>query len=307
MEKGEVTADQARTFLKERYEGRITALEPLHGGEWSSAFGFVSDGQELVIRFGQYPEDYEADLAAVAYASPELPVPEVFEIGQALGGVYAISERRHGVPLETLSPTAWTRILPLLWQGLDRLRSVETTGAEEDWREFLLSQLEDSPGTRVSGWSARLAGDLELSELFRTGRQLLEPLLWQCPPDAHVVHNDLLHGNVLVAPDGRELRAVFDWGTALEVDFLYEVAALGFFAGWFPNMSQLDLVDEAANHYRSIGLEVPAYKRRVSTYMLHTGLLHVVFGVFANRPRRETNWIAARCQWVIETLLQAGA
>jgi aminoglycoside phosphotransferase (APT) family kinase protein len=306
MERAEVTSDQASTFLEERYEGHATALEPLHGGEWSRAFGFVCDGQELVVRFGRYPEDYEADLAAVAYSSPELPVPAVFEIGQAFGGAYAISERRHGVPLETLSAEAWKRVLPSLWQGLDRLRSVQTSGAGEDWRDFLLSQFDDVPGTRVSGWSADLAADSQLSELFRTGRQLLEPLLWQCPSDTHVVHNDLLHGNVLAAPDGSELRAVFDWGTALEADFLYEIATLGFFAAWFPNMSELDLVAEAARHYHSIGLEVPDYERRVATYMLHIGLLHVVFGVFAHRPRTETEWIAARCQMVIETLAQAG-
>lgn len=302
MKQGQVTLAQAKRFLAERYNQLASELEPLHGGEWSSAFGFSCDGQEFVARFGRYREDYEADLAAVAYNSPELPVPTVYEIGEAFDGVYAISERRRGIPLETLPTNAWEKALPLLWTALDRLRSLEATGLGDDWRELLLNLLEDQPGARVSGWSTKLARQGELSELFRNGMPLLERLLPQCPREAHIVHNDLLHGNVLVAPDGSELRAVFDWGTSLQVDFLYEIAALSFFGPWFANMAPLDLEKEASTHYQEIGLEVPDFERRVCTYMVHIGLLHVAYGLFAERPADETYWVAERTHEVLGRL-----
>ena len=46
-----------------------------------------------------------------------------------------------------------------------------------------------------------------------------------------MVHGDLLNRNVLVAPDGSRLTAVFDSGCSTYGDFLYEVA---WFTFWPP-------------------------------------------------------------------------
>lgn len=296
MIRSQVSYEDASRFLEDHYGGRIGALEQLHGGEWSSAFGFDHDGEELVVRFGRYGEDYEADRQAFVYNSEELPVPPVLEIGQAFDGVYAVSERRRGTPLEMLSAPAWRVALAPLWQALDRLRSIEAPRWAADWREGLLELLEDKPGARVSGWSDRLAASGRISEVFRTGQRLLEELLPQCPPERYIVHNDLLHGNVLVDSGGRRIVAVFDWGTSLHVDFLYEIAHLAFFAKWYPTMADIDFTAEALAHYDEIGLEVPDFERRLCTYAIHVGAVHLAYGIFAMRPMAETEWIATRTE-----------
>ena len=43
----------------------------------------------------------------MAFAGPDLPVPKVLEVGDALGGAYAISERHFGLFLEKLDEPRW--------------------------------------------------------------------------------------------------------------------------------------------------------------------------------------------------------
>jgi hypothetical protein len=55
----------------------------------------------LVIRFGRESSWYEADRMAMAFSGPDLPVPQVREVGSTpTGRAYAISVRHHGRFLE---------------------------------------------------------------------------------------------------------------------------------------------------------------------------------------------------------------
>src|ERR1700722_15996092 len=110
--------------LAQRYACRARDVAELGGGDWSRAFSFQLDGRDLVARFGPYGEDFAKDQQAMAFAGPDLPVPEVLEAGRALGGAYAISQRCHGAFLETLDEAGWRRLLPALLRGLDTLRQL---------------------------------------------------------------------------------------------------------------------------------------------------------------------------------------
>ena len=213
---------EAAGFLAERYAGQARDVAELGGGDWSRAFSFRLEGRDLVARFGRYGEDFARDQQAMALSGPDLPVPDVLETGRALGGAYAVSERRFGVFLETLDAARWRRLLPALLRGLDALRDAPALAAGEraarrprhrgGWREQLMAELEDRPGQRVSGWRAVLAGSAELDSLFTAGERTVSGLLDACPEIRHVLHRDLLNRNVLVAADGSRLTAVFDWG-----------------------------------------------------------------------------------------------
>ena len=106
MAESNLSTDDVAAFLAARHGGEpVRDLEALSGGFWSSAFAYrTTDGRELVVRFGQLLDGFEADRAAMAYAGPELPVPDVLEIGRAFGGGYAISVRAHGRFLEDVPP-----------------------------------------------------------------------------------------------------------------------------------------------------------------------------------------------------------
>lgn len=99
---------QARTFLAEYYRigsAKHLEVELVGEGAWSRCFGYRHGDHELVIRFGNYVDDFQNDQLAYRYATPDLLISEVFDIGEAFDGFYAISTCVHGVPLESIDAT----------------------------------------------------------------------------------------------------------------------------------------------------------------------------------------------------------
>lgn len=52
----------------QRTFGKIGELEPLKGGAWSTAYGFVRGSERLVVRVGEHVDDYERDRLAGTWA-----------------------------------------------------------------------------------------------------------------------------------------------------------------------------------------------------------------------------------------------
>ncbi|MGH2513841.1 MAG: phosphotransferase family protein, partial [Candidatus Limnocylindrales bacterium] len=170
-ERGEVLA-----FLSAR-AGVPEDLQPLTGGAWSSAWAYRVDGEELVVRFGHEVSWYEADRRAMDFAGPDLPVPEVREVGTTpTGRAYAISVRHHGRFLEETPVDLAAAVAPTLTRLLLALYAVPAAPdapvlwhqpgpPAAGWRDFLLAGLDDDSTKTVHGWSAALAADPELAPL----------------------------------------------------------------------------------------------------------------------------------------------
>ena len=97
-----INEKHAREFLETYYKRSIDNVELIGQGAWSRCFGYQHNGRELVIRFGKYLEDFEKDRIASSFNSILLPVPQLFSLGKAFSGFYAISTRAYGKPLENL-------------------------------------------------------------------------------------------------------------------------------------------------------------------------------------------------------------
>jgi aminoglycoside phosphotransferase (APT) family kinase protein len=287
----DITLDGARSFLSDHFEGRAGSVEPLAGGDWSRAFAFRLGHRELVVRFGAWREDFEKDRTAMEFSGPDLPVPRVLEIGEALGGFYAVSERHVGQFLEELDADGFRRILPALFETLDAMRRLPSDPQlrQVPWDQWLLDVLVDRPGERVSGWRSRLAGSSLLDELFTAGHEVMEGLLPACPELHNVLHLDLLNRNVLVTDDASRLEAVFDWGCLASGDFVYEVAWFTFWAPWHPGLDAIDFRSSILDHYAEIGLEVDNFDERLACYELHIGLNHLAYNTFV--PGREEDLV----------------
>lgn len=305
-----IDTEAAAHFLAERYgPGAATRVEALGGGDWSRAFSFRIDNRERVVRFGHYKEDFLKDRQAMSFARPQLPVPEVLEVGEALGRFYAVSERHFGVFLEALEEAGWRRLLPALLGSLDVLREIELEGGVDwhggnegsplSWRQWLLASLEDRPGERVSGWRVTLQERPRIEEIFVAGESALRARLEFCPEVRHLLHRDLLNRNVLVVEDASRLEAVFDWGCSLAGDFLYEVAWLTFWAPWYPALEALDVRRAFQAHYRSLGLVVEHFEERLTCYELQIGLEHIAYATFTGRDD-DQQAIARRTQAILE-------
>lgn len=231
-------------FLEEHHSRRVQNLEPLGGGFWSTAWAYRVGDEELVLRFGPDASWFEADHMAMAFAGPNLPIPEVREIDLASDGrAYAISVRHHGrflenTPVElaaTLAPTLADLLVALYAVPADADMPVlwHHRGAPPcTWRQWLLAGLFDDPDKAVHGWSATLATDPQLAALSSGVTQRIRDLLDAAPERRDLVHGDLLHGNVLVSADASRIEAVFSWKCSVRGDFLFDAAWCSFWSPW---------------------------------------------------------------------------
>jgi aminoglycoside phosphotransferase (APT) family kinase protein len=248
----QVVEGQARDFLAGKY-GTAEELEPLGGGAWSPAYSFSHAGQALVLRFGPSKEWFEADRAAAAFSSPELPVPKVLEVGDAFDGGYAVSVRHYGTCLEDVRPDQSEVAGPMLAALLGALFKVpkhpdlpvrwhgRPPRGGKSWRAWLCDRLADDPAQPVHGWRAALSADRDLDRIFRAGEARVRDLAGACPERRDLVHGDLLHANVLVTEDASRPNAVFSWKNSVRGDFLYDTAWCTFCTIWYPGIAALDL------------------------------------------------------------------
>ncbi len=264
----------------------------LGGGVWSQAFAYRHAGQDYVIRFGAYQDDFCRDRLAARYASPALPIPRVVDLGQAFGGYYAISERAFGGYIDDVQEPQMRALLPSLFRALDaaRLADISDTvgfgswcadgnGRYPSWQAALLDVASDRPADRTHGWRQRLAASSVGVEPFDAAYQRLLALAPLLPEERHLIHSDLLHYNVLVK-DAR-ITGIFDWGCGMYGDFVYDVAWICFWQPWYPAWQRIDFGSEAVRHYASIGLKVPHWDERLSACQIHIGLAGQAYMAYA--------------------------
>ena len=296
----EITESDVYEFLSQHAGRGVTDVSRLiQQGAWSTAFSYRDRRSERIVRFSRFDEDFRKDKFAARFASSRLPVPQVIDIGEALGGYYATSVKAKGGPIDSLSQEEMQRILPQLLDLLDAIHLAdvsETTGygtwasdgnaRHATWRESLLDIAHDRPRERFSGWKRKLAASPIGIEFFCRAYRQLVTLADFCPEERHLVHADLLHFNLLV--DNSRISALIDWGSAKYGDFLYDLAWLTFWAPWLPSMSGIDFRLEALRRYSTCGVDVSHFEERMRCYEVHIGLDSLVYSSF-----RE-NWEFAR-------------
>lgn len=218
--------EEVRAFLRGVHGVDVAAIEPLSGGFWSSAYGYRVGADELVARFGQMRSGFESDRDAMNYRGPDLPVPEVLEIGDAFGGAYCISRRHHGRFLEDVAPHEAPVARPMLQRLLRALRNAPADALEAgSWSEWLLAGLQEPPPEHpTAGWTSKLASVPDAFAVFEDAAARVDSLVRSCPERRDLVHGDLLHGNVLISPDASRVTAVFSWKCAVRGDFLFDAA-----------------------------------------------------------------------------------
>jgi aminoglycoside phosphotransferase (APT) family kinase protein len=286
-------------FLSSHHGAPVTDLEVLSGGFWSAAYGYRVGGRELVLRIGQSREWFAIDRDAMTYSREFLPVPAVLDIGDAFDGAYAISEQYRGRFLESVGVDEADVAGPTLMRLLDALRSVPDDGRHDGaWRDWLAACLREDPSHHTSGSRAKLAADPQLDRLYRACESRIHELLDACLERRDLVHGDLLHGNVLVAPDLSRVNAVFSWKCSLRGDFLFDVALCTFWGAIaHPGIGATDpfgrtlatapaelLVDAAIRHH---------------CYELHVGTTHLGWYAWTN----DDHWLrldAAHLEMLLE-------
>lgn len=283
-----VTIDQARAFLQAHLATPPQELALIGAGAWSRCYGYRVGGAAYAIRFGAHVEDFHKDQRAATYASADLPIPRVLEIGETLGGYFAIAERAYGAPLESVDARTWRAVVPSLVAALEAMRTADiaaTPGfggwdehgcaSSPSWSQHLLAVAEDTPDLRIHGWRRKLeAGSPEGSAAFVWGYSLLLRMVSDAIPRS-LLHCDLINRNVLV--EEGHIAAVFDWGCARYGDHLYDLAWFEFWAPWHPNLDLALLWLALETRWQAIGYLPDNLAARLAACYLHIGLDHLAY------------------------------
>ncbi|WP_459965780.1 phosphotransferase family protein [Paenibacillus sp. JCM 10914] len=281
----------AHRFVKERFGERARDLLPLAAGDWSKAYSFLLDGEDMVIRFGAHSEDFEKDRAMGFYSSETLPIPKVLEVGETESGYYAVSKRVAGIHLDELSEPEMRLVLPQLLGALHDFQRFDFTatqqvgiwypkGAGHDWAVKLLSVAE--PRDRLPGWRERLDASPYEAQVFDAGVDTLRQRLPQLSEHRGIVHSDLLNRNVLVS--GGRLTGVIDWGNAFYGDPLYDIAWFLYWWPWYPGWQDIDLQEILDRHWDEHGGRPLQMKERLLCCLVHIGLDHIAYSAYRQRP-----------------------
>ena len=291
---GMVSDEAALAFVRSRFGDGVRDIASIGHGEWSRAFAFRDGADDLIIRFSTIDEDFRKDELAAQFSSRTLPVPEIIEIGEALGGFYAVSRRAAGSFIDDCDEEQLRALLPSLFLAWDAMREADLSAStgygswdgnglapHASWSDALLDVTQDRESDRIHGWWDRLVSSPTGSGPFEEAFAQLRRLVDFCPEDRQLIHSDLLNYNVLV--EGERISAVIDWGCGMYGDFLYDLAWFTYWAPWYPAWRAIDFAHEAKQHYAAIGLEVPHFAERLRCYELHIGLAAQAYNAYKER------------------------
>lgn len=280
---------QIARFLTDRFGSSVRDVSPLGAGKWSRAFSFDTDEAQLVVRFGDHDEDFAKDRIAASWQQPGLPVPNFIDMGEVFGTFYAVTERAEGKFLDGLTRNEVAEVLPSLFRVLDALRRVPVpdaagfggwnrngVGAHSSWKDALLTLETKRP--RIDGWKRRLQELPECQQAFDQGAERLQLLAEHVPSRQDVIHRDLLNRNVLVAD--AKVTSVFDWGSSMYGDHLYDIAWLTFCASYTSGFDRSEIHRLARQHYVRDGIDPDEFDLRINCYEVHIGLGALIYRAF---------------------------
>lgn len=280
--------DQVIALVQRNLGEEVTSLETLRSGAWSSAIAASTPSGEYVVRFAATADDFHCDAYAARFSSENLPIPRVHGIGQLDNRFWCISDRMPGVHLDDLTNEQWERTLPSVAQMLIAMREVDTSastgyggwdehgnGVFTSFADQLMDVGNDVPDTRGGGWRPFLDEHDYARRIFDNGLIRLAEFCRYLPNDRHLIHEDTINYNVVVHDD--RVSGVFDWGTAMWGDAIYDLAWFRFWNPWYPEWSELDIPRYLEREVGIIG-EHPA--ERMQCCLLHIGLMHIRYNAF---------------------------
>jgi fructosamine-3-kinase len=300
--------ENVQSFLSSITQPDATNIVPVSGGDWSQAFFFEREGDHKIIRFSQTNEDFLKDQFAHGFTSPGLPIPEIEEIGTAFGGYYAISPKIEGTMIDHLNPEAMRSFTPNLLKLFNALRTADLAGTSgyggwdhagqgqyQSWSDFLLSINRDDSSSRIA-WRPALEKRPDTKALFDRVYQVMHDLLPKLPNTRHLIHNDLLHFNLLLN-DGN-VAGVIDWGCSLYGDYLYDLAMFDLWQFYYPSMQGIDFKGEAKSFFADQGADITNFEARLKCYQCHLTLDSIKYTSYKDNDH-DLNLISGRISQLI--------
>ena len=291
MSKPSLDTPTVEQLLQNRW-GKVTDVHPLTGGLTSQVFGFSSDNVRYVVRISSSVTSFQKDaFASQRFASPDLPIPQILDIGEVENGVYfCISQRASGTRLKDLDAADIRRMANEAAQIISVIGDADLTNTEgfghfnahgvapfSSWQNFLLEVTD----VRVFNWNSKRNID---RAMVGKATDAVSELAEHCPEIRCLIHGDLGSYNILT--DAQRITAVIDWDLGLFGDPLYEIANLFF---WHED-HLTPLLKQLGGTLRN----APKWRERVLCYQLHIGLHELFY------ERYDIDWLTNRCTELLD-------
>lgn len=108
-------------------------------------------------------------------------------------------------------------------------------------------------------------------------------LLEYCPEERHLIHNDLLHFNLITKEN--KITGVIDWGCSLYGDFLYDLAMFDLWSFYYPSMEGIDWKAETKKYFEDIAVDMTHFDQRLKCYQCHLALDAIKYTAFKNNEK----------------------
>lgn len=272
-------------FLFDNYSKKVSAVEFVAKGMFSSAYIFLDGNEEKIIRLNVDKKDFLKDKYAEKFSCNTFKVPRVLEIGEFNDKYfYAISERCIGETFDKLTLDKKRHLTPKVTNALLAIHNTDITscsgygdvdvrfnGVFYTWKQSILNKENHKIPYK---WMQIFEREFFEVELFDRYKYEMEKLLHYIPEVRYLVHGDFGFDNLII--DGDKIAGVIDWAEAKIGDFIYDIAWLDFWS------ADIRYSIEMKNMYSEHQMDLSNYKERLNCYILQIGLSSMVISSHFN-------------------------
>jgi hygromycin-B 4-O-kinase len=276
--KPQMNAEDAAELLRRVTGSEVADLASIDMGEMSQVYSYTSQGRSYVIHFKAQRDNLEkARYLYDRYASAGLPMPRIYEIGEAGGIYYAISDLVPGRSVSALTGEALEAVMPNLVKLFVRMSRIEVDAppgwgwmmpsgeaASSSWTDYIAGTFAPEQHGFYEGWMSLFEGGILEQGVFERVYAAMMELAKHAPQERYLVHGDYHLGNMLAS--GGEITGIVDWEMGMYGDFMYDVAVLNL---WSPQAGFPQRVREA---WAAEGRDIPFFKERLLCYQIFKGL-----------------------------------
>ena len=292
--KTEYSPEQVASFPALAGEIAPGSLTQLTEGHFSQAFKFeTSQGEDRVLRLGRKLYSFEADqYAHDHFAAADVPIPRVYEIGEAEPGLYfCVSEFAPGTPSDQMPPDEFAKARLDIERAFAAIfhKDISATTGEGDidpktgngvnrsFAEALKAERakENLDELRRQCEAAGIESDL-LTKFSNQFEQNIDQVRYT----RRLIHADLGSDNVIVKDN--KVSAIIDWSGMGYGDWLHDYSRLEF---WYPGRHTP--AREFASQY---GLETENFVERWLAHMAAHALSTIDFA-FRYESHHTQDWL----------------
>ncbi|MDF2653278.1 MAG: hypothetical protein K0Q73_9083 [Paenibacillus sp.] len=260
---------EVESVLRNHLGSSVSEITSMEGGNLSSVFSCIYEGQGYVIKFSDLKGAYETENVISDLLSVQgIPYPRCLGRGKYNQLAYVILERMVGGNLMECSAEQRASQLPELIRILTRMNHVELgatsgygwikpdgNGTYPSWTEYMRDIFaEDQTGTFWEGWHDLFHTTCLEKDVFEECYNRLMAYSVYNEPHRHFIHGDFHLWNIL--SDGERITGIID-GNCSYGDFLVDLTTL------VGTLGRLDVVQAYQDYQEQAGIMIPNFKERL--------------------------------------------